>query len=61
MNPKNEGDRLETPVVAGYRMGMSSSGMIGHRLGRMYGLSSELPREIGEMLQALANKMSRAG
>ena len=61
MNPKIEGDRLETPVVAGYRTGMSSSGIIGHRLGRMYQLSSDVPREIGEMLQVLANKMPRAG
>ena len=59
MNPKNEGDRLETPVVAGYRTGMSSSGMIGHRLGRLYELSNDMPREIGDMLQALANKTSR--
>ena len=61
MNPKAEGDRLETPVMAGYRAGMSSSSMIGRRLGRMYEQSSEMPREIGDALQMLARKMFRVG
>ena len=60
MNPKPDGDRLETPVTAGYRAGMSSSSLIGRRLGRMYEQSSEIPREIGDMLQVLARKVFRA-
>ncbi len=60
MDAKVEGDRLETPVMAGYRAGMSSSSMIGRRLGRMYEQSSDVPREIGDLLQLLARKMFRA-
>ena len=61
MNAKAEGDRLETPVTAGYRTGMSSSSMIGRRLGRMYEPAGEVPREIGDALQVLARKMYRPG
>ena len=59
-NPKSTCDRLDTPASAGYRAGMSSSGMIGRWLGRLYGLPDGTPREIGNALQVLDRKAYRA-
>lgn len=52
---------LETPRVAGFRAGMSSSGIIGHRLGSMFSVPAETPREMDTLLSALDRKVSTAG
>ncbi len=45
--------RLETPRVAGFRSGMSETGLIGHRLARVYDVTSDVPRDIGLLLRSL--------
>lgn len=52
-------NRLETPSMAGYRRGMSSSGVIGRRLGSMYGIEPDLPREIDLALRQLDSRVGR--
>jgi len=60
MNSKPELQRLDTPRSTGYRPGMSSSCMIGQKLGRVYSVEGEVPPAIGEMLQTLHHKVSRS-
>ncbi len=56
MNVKSESLRLETPYLTGFRAGMSTSSMIARRLGRLYDLPADTPREICDLLQALDRK-----
>ena len=53
--------RLETPKASGYRSGMSSSSMIARKLERIYSLPSDMPREMGEILQLIDRKTLREG
>ena len=61
MNEQKASFRLETPHMAGYRFGMTSSSAIGHRLHRVYGLPADMPREIGTLLQILDKKTGQTG
>ncbi len=54
-----EENRLETPSMSGFRRGMSSSGMIGRRLGSMYEVDSDLPHEMHSALRALHSRFVR--
>jgi hypothetical protein len=50
--------RLETPAMAGFQRGMSSSGVIGRKLGSIYEVESQLPQEMDYALRDLRNKLS---
>jgi hypothetical protein len=50
--------RLETPATAGFQRGMSSSGVIGRKLGSIYEVESQLPQEMDYALRDLRNKLS---
>jgi hypothetical protein len=53
--------RLETPAAAGFRSGMSSSGVIGRKLGSLYQVKSEIPQDIHSALRDLRSKLSHEG
>ena len=61
MNAREGVARLETPQTVGFRVGMSSSTVIGRKLERIYDLPSDTPREIGELLKVLDSQVVRAG
>lgn len=52
--------RLETPRVAGYRSGMSATGLIGRRLARVYDVATEVPRDMGVLLSTLDGKADKS-
>lgn len=52
-----ESNRLETPTMTGYRAGMSSQGVIGRKLGAVYGVQPELPEEMDAALQDLDDRL----
>jgi hypothetical protein len=54
-----EGMRLETPSMLGYRAGMSSSCVIGHKLGAVFSVEQNLPREIDCAVRALHTKLGQ--
>ena len=49
--------RLETPRVAGYRRGMSETGLIGRRLASVYDVADDLPHDMGALLRTLDGKV----
>ncbi len=49
--------RLETPRVAGYRRGMSDTGLIGRGLVRVYDVAADMPRDMGALLRTLDGKV----
>lgn len=53
--------RLETPSMSGYRPGMSSSCVIGRKLGMMYDVPADMMNDIEGLLRALDRKLARAG
>ena len=59
MKADREFDRMETPRTVGFRAGMSSSGVIGHRLGNLYEVPGETPDRMDELLRALARRDGR--
>ena len=61
MDAKSGDFRLETPMMTGYRAGMSSSSMIGRKLGRLYDPPADMPSEIDEVLRVLDRKLCSAG
>ena len=52
-NADSETGRLETPRAVGYRSGMTSSGVIGRKLGHLYAVPADMPDRIDELLQVL--------
>lgn len=54
-------NRLETASTAGYRVGMSSSGVIGRKLGAVYSVDSHVPCEMNTLLSQLQSKLVRQG
>ncbi len=61
MDAKSEAFRLETPAMSGFRAGMSSSSMIGRKLGRLYNPPADMPSDIGQLIQVIDRKFDRAG
>lgn len=59
MGQKLEADRLETPAMAGYRRGLSSSGVIGRKLGGMYHVPADAVSAIESLLRALERKLGQ--
>ncbi len=57
MNVHEQAGRLETPRAVGYRVGMTSPGIIGRRLGHLYEVPDETPRRFGELLQVLDQRV----
>ena len=57
-NLRHPRERLETPGAVGYRPGMSSSTVIGRKLGSLYELPVERKREIETALETLDTKLS---
>ena len=53
INADSEAYRLETPRTVGFRVGMTSSGVIGRRLENLFEVPMETPRKIDELLRAL--------
>ena len=53
--------RLESPKMAGYRVGMSSSTVIGRKLGAVYDVPADRKTEIESALQTLDRRMTTAG
>jgi hypothetical protein len=47
--------------MAGFRAGMSSSSVIGRKLGTVYGVEPHVPDEMDVCLRQLRSKLSRAG
>lgn len=43
--------------MAGFRTGMSSPGVIGRKLDKIYRVPNEIPREIGTLLHAIDEKI----
>ncbi len=56
---RSEVSRLETPYMVGFRLGMTSSTVIGRKLERLYDLPSDTPLEIGELLKVLDRRTVR--
>ncbi len=50
--------RLETPSMMGYRFGMSSSGVIGRKLNAVFGVESNVPREMDTVIRELQSKLT---
>ncbi len=53
-------DRLETPLMAGYRAGMSSSSVIGRKLSSIFGVEASMPREMDCCIRELQTKLGRS-
>lgn len=49
--------RLETPWMSGYRSGMTTSRLIGGRLGRLYNPPAEIPSEMDSLIRAIDAKV----
>lgn len=52
--------RLETPTMAGYRSGLSATGVIGRKLGSVYTVEGDLPDDMRDALQELSAKLAGA-
>ena len=48
---------METPLMTGFRPGMSSSSVIGRKLGSLYSVPAEPTREIETVLETLDDKL----
>ena len=55
--PIGHAGRLETPPMAGFRPGMSSSSVIGRKLGSLYNVPADPKREIETVLETLDGKL----
>ena len=53
-------NRLDTPLTAGYRTGMSSSSVIGRKLSAIFGVEPSMPREMDCCIRELQSKLGRA-
>ena len=58
MAMKLEANRLESPAMTGFRNGMKASCVIGRKLGTMYDVPSDMPRELESLLSALDRKLA---
>lgn len=50
--------RLETPTMAGYRNGLSTTGVIGRKLSAVYEVEGDLPDDMRDALQELSAKLA---
>ena len=55
--PRGHAARLETPPMTGFRPGMSSSSVIGRKLGSLYNVPAEPKREIETVLETLDDRL----
>lgn len=60
MDANGHVDRLETPLMAGFRAGMSSCGVIGRKLGKMYNVPSDRPDRIETLIRAIDRAIGRS-
>ena len=60
MNAKSDMNRLETPVMAGFRAGMSSCSIIGRKLGAMYNVPSDRHDRIEALLRTIDRTIGRS-
>ena len=58
MAMKLEANRLESPAMTGFRSGMKASCVIGRKLGAMYDVPLDMPRELEALLSALDRKLA---
>ncbi len=56
----DEGEaRLETPDTVGFRAGMTSAGVIGRKLGKIYTPPVDAPKAIGELASIIDCELER--
>ena len=52
--------RLETPQTVGFRPGMTSTGVIGRKLGTIYTPQPDAPKAIGDLADVIDRELERA-
>lgn len=52
-------NRLESPAMVGFRSGMTSTGVIGRKLSKIYTPSDDAPKAIGDLAGAIDREIGR--